>query len=66
MAIKRDYFRGSQCVMRTYQVADLNHAWSGGDDTVPFNAAHGLEASREIWRFFEAQQRLPEPVLLDE
>jgi poly(hydroxyalkanoate) depolymerase family esterase len=66
MAVKRDYFRGGQCVMRTYQVTDLNHAWSGGDDTVPFNAAHGLEASREIWHFFQAQQRLPEPVLLDE
>jgi poly(hydroxyalkanoate) depolymerase family esterase len=58
-AVKRDYFRDGRCVVRTYQVADLGHAWSGGDDSVPFHASHGPEASREIWAFFQAQRRLP-------
>ena len=58
-AVKRDYFRDGRCVVRTYQVADLGHAWSGGDDSVPFHASHGPEASREICAFFEAQRRLP-------
>jgi poly(hydroxyalkanoate) depolymerase family esterase len=65
-ALKRDYFHGGRCVVRAYQVAGLDHAWSGGDDTVPFHSGQGPEASREIWQFFQAQQRLPQPAELAE
>jgi poly(hydroxyalkanoate) depolymerase family esterase len=58
-------FRRAGCVMvQTCLVPDLGHAWSGGDDTVPFHAALGPDASRLAWLFFDTHCRraTPRPV----
>ena len=53
----QDYRRGGTSVVRLCQVSALDHAWSGGDDTVPFHSATGPDASSMIWDFFEPQRR---------
>ncbi|WP_322045807.1 PHB depolymerase family esterase [Paraburkholderia sp. J67] len=44
-------------VVRLCRVDALDHAWSGGDDAVPFHSSRGPDASAMIWDFFEAQRR---------
>jgi poly(hydroxyalkanoate) depolymerase family esterase len=53
----RDYLRNGKNVVRLCRVGALDHAWSGGDDTLPFHSATGPDASAMIWDFFEAQRR---------
>ena len=53
----QDYRRDGASVVRLCQVSALDHAWSGGDDTVPFHSATGPDASAMIWDFFEPQRR---------
>ncbi|MGN6316647.1 extracellular catalytic domain type 1 short-chain-length polyhydroxyalkanoate depolymerase [Trinickia sp.] len=52
-----DYLMGSRCVVRLCRVSDLGHAWAGGDEAVPFHAAHGPDASSMIWAFMREQRR---------
>ncbi|ALK34399.1 extracellular catalytic domain type 1 short-chain-length polyhydroxyalkanoate depolymerase [Burkholderia plantarii] len=52
-----DYRRGGRPVVRVCHVAGLDHAWAGGDDTVPFHASTGPDASAMIWGFFADKQR---------
>ncbi|WP_321883004.1 extracellular catalytic domain type 1 short-chain-length polyhydroxyalkanoate depolymerase [Paraburkholderia bannensis] len=52
-----DYLRDGASVVRLCVVDALDHAWSGGDDTVPFHSATGPDASALIWDFFEMQRR---------
>jgi len=59
---QRVYRRDGQDLVKVCLVAELGHAWSGGDDTVPFHAGIGPDASEEIWSFFSKAQRLPQPV----
>lgn len=47
-----DYGDGRRTLLRLCLVKELGHAWSGGDDTLPFHAANGPDASALIWRFF--------------
>ncbi|MEX3961097.1 PHB depolymerase family esterase [Paraburkholderia sp. EG286B] len=54
---EQDYELDGASVVRLCRVADLDHAWSGGDDTVPFHSSTGPDASTLIWDFFEAQRR---------
>jgi len=56
---QRVYQRAGRDVVKVYRVAELGHAWSGGDDTVPFHAGIGPDASEEIWAFFSQERRLP-------
>lgn len=49
--------RNGRSVVRLCCVSALDHAWSGGDDTVPFHSATGPDASAMIWDFFGAQRR---------
>jgi poly(hydroxyalkanoate) depolymerase family esterase len=56
--LTRDYARGGQPVVRLCRVAELGHAWAGGDEAVPFHASKGPDASALIWAFFQAQRRL--------
>jgi poly(hydroxyalkanoate) depolymerase family esterase len=56
---QRVYRRAGRDVVKIYRVAELGHAWSGGDDTVPFHAGIGPDASEEIWAFFSQERRLP-------
>jgi poly(hydroxyalkanoate) depolymerase family esterase len=62
--VVHDYGRRGESVVRLCRVANLDHAWSGGDDTVPFHSATGPDASEMIWSFFEGRRRdaVAEPV----
>jgi poly(3-hydroxybutyrate) depolymerase len=53
----REYRRAGRDVVRWCEVADLDHAWSGGDDAVPFHSATGPDASALIWDFFAGKRR---------
>jgi poly(hydroxyalkanoate) depolymerase family esterase len=46
-------------LLRVTQIEQLDHAWSGGDATLPFNAKEGPDASKMMLDFFALQQRLP-------
>ncbi|AJY62633.1 PHB depolymerase family esterase [Burkholderia glumae] len=52
-----DYRRDGRPVVRVCHVAGLDHAWAGGDDTVPFHASAGPDASTMVWGFFADKQR---------
>ncbi|CAB3715813.1 extracellular catalytic domain type 1 short-chain-length polyhydroxyalkanoate depolymerase [Paraburkholderia rhynchosiae] len=54
----RDYFRSGRRVVRVCRVQGLAHAWSGGDDAVPFHSAKGPDASAIVWEFFKHQRRV--------
>ena len=54
---EQDYELGGASVVRLCRVADLDHAWSGGDDAVPFHSSTGPDASALIWDFFESHRR---------
>lgn len=53
----REYRRAGRGVVRWCRVSGLDHAWSGGDDTVPFHSATGPDASAMIWSFFSGKRR---------
>lgn len=55
--VVQDYTRRGKSVVRLCRVANLDHAWSGGDDAVPFHSATGPDASAMIWDFFEGRRR---------
>jgi poly(hydroxyalkanoate) depolymerase family esterase len=55
--IVQDYARHGESVVCLCRVANLDHAWSGGDDAVPFHSATGPDASAMIWSFFEGHRR---------
>jgi poly(hydroxyalkanoate) depolymerase family esterase len=52
-----DYAMSNRQVLRICRVADLGHAWAGGDETVPFHSKIGPDASALIWAFFRDQRR---------
>lgn len=57
-----DYLLGNRHVVRLCRVADLGHAWAGGDEAVPFHSAYGPDASTMIWMFMrEQRRRVPAP-----
>ncbi|MFL6715330.1 MAG: PHB depolymerase family esterase [Burkholderiaceae bacterium] len=53
----RDYRRGRKVLLRVCDVAQLEHAWSGGDCTLKYNACAGPDASRMMWDFFSRHRR---------
>jgi poly(hydroxyalkanoate) depolymerase family esterase len=55
--VMRDYVRGGRRVVRLCRVQGLAHAWSGGDEAVPFHSAKGPDASALVWEFFKHQRR---------
>ncbi len=55
--VMRDYVRGGRRIVRLCRVQGLAHAWSGGDDAVPFHSAKGPDASAMVWEFFRHQRR---------
>ena len=54
-----DFYVGTKVVLRVAQIAQLEHAWSGGDDSLSFNSRAGPDASRMLLDFFGRQRRLP-------
>jgi poly(hydroxyalkanoate) depolymerase family esterase len=53
----QDYSSGGRRVVRLVRVADLGHAWAGGDDAIPFHSSKGPDASALMWEFFRHQRR---------
>lgn len=45
-------------LLRVTRIEQLDHAWSGGDATLPFNAKAGPDASEMMLDFFALQRRL--------
>lgn len=52
-----DYQVGTQLLLRVAQIEQLEHAWSGGDASLPFNAKAGPDASKLLLDFFARHQR---------
>ena len=53
----RDVYRGRKVVLRVARIAELKHAWSGGDASVAFNSGHGPQASKMMLDFFSRHRR---------
>ena len=53
----RDFRRGRKILLRVCDVAQLDHAWSGGDCSLKYNACAGPDASRMMWDFFSRHRR---------
>jgi poly(hydroxyalkanoate) depolymerase family esterase len=49
--VQHDYRVGESLVARLVQVAELGHAWSGGDASLPYNEASGPDASALLAQF---------------
>lgn len=56
--LTRDYLKGGRRIVRLCRVTGLSHAWSGGDDAVPFHSSKGPDATGLIWEFFKHQRRV--------
>jgi len=52
-----DYRRGRKLVLRVCEIQHLEHAWSGGDCHLKYNACAGPDASRMMWDFFTRHRR---------
>lgn len=55
--VTHDYLMSGRRVVRLCHVAELGHAWAGGDDAVPFHSRKGPNASALLWEFFRYQRR---------
>lgn len=53
----QDYRRGRKVLLRVCDIAQLDHAWSGGDCSLKYNACAGPDASRLMWDFFSRHRR---------
>ena len=53
----RDVYRGRKVMLRVARIAELKHAWSGGDGSVAFNSGRGPEASKMMVDFFLRHRR---------
>jgi poly(3-hydroxybutyrate) depolymerase len=53
----RDVYRGGRVVLRVAKIAELKHAWCGGDERLSFNVARGPNASKMMLDFFSRQRR---------
>jgi poly(hydroxyalkanoate) depolymerase family esterase len=53
----RDVYRGRKVVLRVARIAQLKHAWSGGDERLSFNSGQGPDASKMMLDFFSRQRR---------
>ena len=54
---RTDSRQQGKVVVRLCEVANLAHAWSGGDASLRFNTARGPDASALMWDFFKRQRR---------
>ena len=53
----RDVYRGRKVVLRVARIAELKHAWSGGDASVAFHSGRGPQASKMMLDFFSRHRR---------
>ncbi len=52
-----DVYRGRKLMLRVARIAELKHAWSGGDERLQFNSAPGPDASKMMLDFFSRHRR---------
>ena len=53
----RDVLRGRKVMLRVARIAELKHAWSGGDERISFNSGRGPNASKMMLDFFSRHRR---------
>lgn len=53
----QDYVAGKKVLLRVCEIGQLEHAWSGGDCALQFNACAGPDASKMMWNFFARHRR---------
>ena len=52
-----DFYDGRKLLLRVAQIEQLEHAWSGGDEALAYNAKAGPDASKMMMEFFARHQR---------
>jgi poly(hydroxyalkanoate) depolymerase family esterase len=52
-----DFYDGRKLLLRVAQIEQLEHAWSGGDETLAYNTKAGPDASKMMMEFFNRHQR---------
>jgi poly(hydroxyalkanoate) depolymerase family esterase len=52
-----DFYAGRKLLLRVARIDALDHAWSGGDSALKFNAKAGPDATRMMLEFFARHQR---------
>ncbi|MGZ5884244.1 MAG: extracellular catalytic domain type 1 short-chain-length polyhydroxyalkanoate depolymerase [Burkholderiaceae bacterium] len=52
-----DYYIGKKVMVKVCEIAELDHAWSGGDGTMRFSEGKGPDASKLMWDFFAKHKR---------
>lgn len=53
----RDILFDTRALVRQIVVQGLEHAWSGGDGSLPYNDPEGPDATALIWEFFQLHRR---------
>jgi poly(hydroxyalkanoate) depolymerase family esterase len=53
----RDFYDGRKLLLRVAQIEQLEHAWSGGDEALAYNAKAGPDATRMMLDFFGRHHR---------
>jgi poly(hydroxyalkanoate) depolymerase family esterase len=53
----RDVYRGRKVMLRVARIAELKHAWSGGDERISFHSGQGPNASKMMLDFFSRHRR---------
>jgi poly(hydroxyalkanoate) depolymerase family esterase len=53
-----DVYRDRKLMLRVAQIAQLKHAWSGGDERLSFNSGAGPDASKMLLDFFSKHRRI--------
>jgi poly(hydroxyalkanoate) depolymerase family esterase len=54
-----DVYCERRLLLRVAQIAQLKHAWSGGDERLAYNSGAGPDASRMLLDFFSRHRRKP-------
>jgi poly(hydroxyalkanoate) depolymerase family esterase len=52
-----DHYSGRKLMLRVCDILQLDHAWSGGDCKLQYNACAGPDASKMMWDFFARHRR---------
>ncbi len=52
-----DVYQDRKLMLRVAQIAELKHAWSGGDERLSFNSGTGPDASKMLLDFFARHRR---------
>lgn len=54
---RQDWMLDDVPIVRACRIAELRHAWSGGDGAIPFHSSDGPDSSRLIYDFFRLHRR---------